>query len=344
MITGPAERACAAAAAILLFVACALAAVRAGTPERTPFEVARSAEAGRSGVPPAGRPLERELGQAGIRLPPGTDVYAVRLGQGGRPAPDATFQAGRGGAAADFWSASSIKVLAAVGALEFAATLGFSGQAAVTYDSGITGTLREIYDAAIRDSSNDDYDLLVQIAGLDWLNDEFLTAENGFPVTVIEQSFAGYDLRWSPGMTFTEDDRSTYLPPREATGDHGCPEGNCSNLFELAESVRRILVHDEIPEAQRFAVDRTDLSGLRSALLGADGFFNRGAATALGPATRVYSKPGWVPGLDCVDVAFIEGAGDRFLLAVTTPDLQDGGECPSLSTVAYAVLRVLRRG
>lgn len=344
MTAGPAERACAAAIAGLLLVAGTVAGVRSGAGTQQPFELARSRVGDATG--PQARseadPFQPSVAPTGLGLPPGTDVYAVRLAAGGGPSSVA--EAGGGGLATGFWPASSVKVLAAVAALEFAGSLGFSGSATVRFDGGITATLRQIYDAAIRDSSNEDYDLLVQIAGLDRLNDEFLTLARGFPETVIAQDYAGYDLARSPGMRLSEGSKSTYVPPRVATGDYGCAAGNCSNLFEMVESIRRILLDDEILPSERFAVAPADLRQLRSALLGADGFFNAGAAAALGRGTRVYSKPGWVPGRDCVDVAFIEGGGQRFLLGVATPDLDDGSECPSLSPVAAAVLRFLRAG
>ena len=131
------------------------------------------------------------------------------------------------------------------------------------------------------------------------------------------------------------------MPLREAQGDYGCPEGNCSNLYEMVESVRRVVLDRQIPAADRFTLAPSDVDALRDALIGADGFFVEGATIALGPDTRVFSKPGWVPGRDCVDVAYIEGGGERFLLGVSTPHLDEGEECPSLSTVAYRVLRFL---
>ena len=340
MTTTVAERACAATIAVLLLVAGTVAAVRSRPGTQAASGADRSerppAVAG-TGASPNGAGVERALTGAGLELPPGTDIYAVRLGKDGR----SPFVAGDGGQAADFWPASSIKVLVAAAALEYAGSLGFSGEATLTFDTGITATLREIYDAAIRDSSNEDYDLLVQITGLDRLNDEFLTSANGFPETVIRTAYAGSDLARSPGITFSEGPRSLQVPPRQANGDYGCPEGNCSTLFEMVESVRRVLLDDEIPPSQRFAVAPADLRRLRSSLLGADGFFNAGAVAALGPGTRVYSKPGWVPGRDCVDVAFIESEGQRFLLGVATPDRGEEPECASLSTVADGVLRFL---
>ena len=338
MRISPLEAACAVVVVGLLVIAAAVASVRTGASEASHLGAIRMPAV--PGAMPG--PVDADLTAAGVQLPPGTNVYAVRLGDGERE--QTVVQAGGGGFGSNFWAASSIKVLAAVGALEFAGSLGFSGEATVTFDSdsGVTATLREIYDAAIRDSANDAYDLLVQIAGLDRLNDEFLTAFNGFPETVIQAAYAGSEVAVSPGMTFTEDARSVHVPPRAAAeGDYGCPEGNCSNLLELVESVRRVVLHHEIPPAERFALSPSDLDALADALRGADGFFDEGATSALGVGTRVYSKPGLAPGRDCVDVAYIEGGGERFLLGVSTPHLDDWEECPSLSTVAYRVLRYL---
>ncbi len=346
MRTTLAERACAAAIAGLLMIATAVGAARS----RPATEAASEAEASKpapAAVPKASvkdgkvevderRPLD------GFDLPPDTDVYAVRLGRDATPS--AVVEAGDGGPASGFWPASSIKVLAAVAALEFAGSLGFSGEATVSFDTGIAATLRDLYDGAIRESSNEDYDLLVQIAGLDRLNDEFLTPANGFPKTVITLGYGGYDVARSPAMTFKEGPRSVEVPAREAVGDYGCAEGNCSTLFELVESVRRVLLDDDVPSSQRFALAPADLRELRDALLGADSFFGAAATAALGPGARVYSKPGFAPGRDCVDVAFIEDGGQRFLLGVATPDPDDGSECQTLSTVAYGVLRFLHPG
>ena len=294
-----------------------------------------------SGPPSPPVALDSRLATIGYRLPEGANVYAVRVLEGPEGRIYEQYQAGGGALAADFWPASSIKVLAALGALDFARSLGYSGAATVTFDEGgPSRTLQSIYEPAIRDSSNYDYDLLVRIAGLDRLNEEFLTARNGFPVTSINRSYAGIELGESPAMILEEGDRRTYVPVRKAEREPECPTGNCSNLFEMTESVRRIVLSEQLPAEQRFDLDPADVKALADALLEAEGFLTEAVAGALGSGARIWSKPGDAAGLDCLDVALIQSrAGKRFLVAASVPHRSGG--CEALDRVARGVLQLL---
>jgi hypothetical protein len=286
--------------------------------------------------------LPARLTADGYQLPAGASVYAVKvLGSPGHVAGYVSYQAGDGAYATDFWPASSIKVAVAVGALVFLHAMGFTGAATVSTDDGWSDSVRGLYDAALRDSSNEAYDELVQIAGYDWLNSAFLTASNGFPSTVVQRSYSGIDITTSPAMTLTEGARQTVIPARSSTADYGCPDaGNCSDLFELVDSVRRVVLDPELPAAERFPIDATDIAGLTDALARADGFITPGVVGALGNGSVVYDKPGWVSGLDCVDVALVVSpTGDRFLLGETAPD--DGSGCDILAGIAQEVLQLL---
>ena len=193
---------------LLLLAARTAAAGRPAVERRTPRAVALPGGHRRGAVDarptlgplsgPPSRPvnLEADLKAKGYEMPEDANVYAVRIMEGPEGRIYEQFEAGGGALADDFWPASSIKVLAALGALDFARSLGFTGAATVAFDDGLPSqTLRSIYEPAIRDSSNYDYDLLVRIAGLDRLNAEFLTARNGFPVTSISRSYGGPGLR-----------------------------------------------------------------------------------------------------------------------------------------------------
>jgi hypothetical protein len=340
----------AAVVTVLLLVAAATVAVRSSSGPSTLAFVGGPTSVGRPAAPaaPAAPPgplsdpksLDAALLAAGFQLPAGADVYAARVTKtaGGLTYDD--YQAGGGALGQDFWPASSLKVLAAAGALEFVGTLGFTGAADVTFsDGGGPRTIQSIYDAAIRDSSNADYDLLVDIAGVDWLNRVFLTPARGFPVTVIQRSYAGGDLSTSPAVTLAEGGRAVTVPARGGTVDDRCDQGNCSNLYEMSESVRRIVLNDEIPEPERFRIARPDVLGIANALRGADGYFSAPVAQVLGPGARVYSKPGYVPDRDCLDVTLIELKGQRLLLAATVPE--GGGGCDALVALATGVLRLL---
>ena len=286
-------------------------------------------------------PLDARLAAAGYDLPPHALVYGAVVDR--RPGGLAyrEFEAGGGALGDDFWPASSIKVLTALGALEFARSLGFTGDALVVFDIGQEArTLRSIYESAIRDSSNEDYDLLVRIAGLDRLNSQFLIAARGFPVTSITRSYAGSDLGTSPPMILDQGDHRTYVPERQAELDPECDAGNCSNLFEMTESVRRVVLNDEIPAAERFDIDPADVQGLTQALLEAEGFFPDAVARTVGIGARIYAKPGDAEDRDCLDVALIQRVdGRRYLLAASVPHGEGG--CEALAEVATQVLRLV---
>jgi len=340
----------AASVTILLVVAAAAVAVRSSTVPTTLAFVG-----GRNPGPLPARPLppppgplsdpksiDAALAASGYRVPPGANVYAARVTKTDAGLSYDDYQAGGGALGQGFWPASSIKVLAALGALEFVAKMGFTGAATVTFaGSNTTRTLQSIYDAALRLSSNTDYDLLVEVAGVDWLNREFLTPARGFPITVIQRSYAGGNLMTTPAMTLAEGVRRVTVPARAGTVDKVCAQGNCSDLFEMSESVRRVVLNDEIPEADRFRISRSDVVGVSNALLGADGYFSPAVTRVLGAGARVYSKPGFVPNLDCLDITYVEAKGVRLLLSASVP-MEQGG-CDTLVSLATGVLRLLNR-
>jgi hypothetical protein len=287
--------------------------------------------------------IDAALAATGYRFPPYAAVYAAKIIKepGGLAYED--YEGGSGALGTNFWPASSIKVLAAAGALEFVGQQGFTGAATVRFGNGAPRTIKSIYDAAIRMSSNADYDLLVEIAGVDWLNKEFLTPARGFPTTVIQRSYTvGGSLRVNPAITITEGPRTATIPAKNGKVDTDCPEGQCSDLFEMSESVRRVVLHNEIPEADRFKIAPADVAGLTAALLAAEGWFEPAVAQVLGSGARIYGKPGEVPGRDCLDVTLIERRdGSRLLLSATVPENQGG--CAALVTLAANVLKFLTR-
>jgi hypothetical protein len=320
-----------------------------------PASAALTAGAGRrSGLPVPGDggaappTLAAALDAAGVPLPDGGALFgAVVHKDGAAGARFDEYEAGGGARADGFWPASAIKVLAAVGALEFLADLGFTGSASVAFDddgegNGDTWTVRDLVEAAVALSSNDAYDRLVEIAGVDWLNDEFLTPEHGFPDSVIQKSYVDAGPVESPAFTVTDGDVSVDVPPRVPSEDFGVPDGgNRSNLLELAMSVARVVLDADLPPGQRFSLDPADIADLQQSLLAADGFMRPGIDDVLGPDTLVYDKPGYVAGAACVDVAYID-AGDPargYLLAVSVPD--DGDECSTLAGIAEAAVRFL---
>jgi len=271
-----------------------------------------------------------------VRIVPGLEGPAYVL-----------YDAGLGAFSQEFWPASTVKLLAALAALEYVRGLGFTGAARVTFAPETADSLRAIVDRAVRVSSNSDYDLTLLLAGVDRLNREFLTAARGFPTTVLQRSYMGLGVPDSPACTLEERGRTHVVAARPAQPDDGCPEeGNCTNLFELTEALRRFVLHDELPAAERFDLDPADRAALLDALCVADSSsFLEGALRVLGAPPRICHKTGSVGDRDFLDHALIEdpATGERWLLAASIPD--QGGSTESkaaLASLAEQVLRALR--
>lgn len=291
--------------------------------------------------------LAAAFARVGYSLPTGTEVYAVQVVDGAAGPAYVLYEAGDGAFSQGFWPASTIKVLAALGALDYAASMGFTGAARITFETGFADTLRAICDRAIRVSSNADYDWTVRVAGFDRLNDEFLTVERGFPSVVIQRSYTGEGVRRSPAMTIEEGARNEHVPARDGIGADRCPprDGNCTNLFELTEGLRRLVLHDEVPAAERFDIAAADVAALTDAICGSTSSeIEPGAERVFGPGLRVCNKTGTVMGDDYLDHGLVEvsATGARYLVALAVPE--QGSYTTSVeaaTTVAEQVLRAL---
>jgi len=264
----------------------------------------------------------------GYQPPSNSEILVGKVVQGvGQPA-YLLYDINRSSFSFDFWPASTVKVLACLGALDFLSTFNMTGNATVTmyYDDGTvyTDQVRQIYTRAISVSSNPDYDRCVEIAGFDRLNEIFLVPERDLPETVIQRRY-GYrgSLRVSPAMDFVEGSRTWSVARREGVGDFGCPpEGNCANLFELLNSIRRVVLYDEIPDIEKFNLVPEDVSGLKEAMRSATSYFQQGAEAVFGAGVIIYNKTGYVPGDDILDHGVIvdPSTGDRYLVAVSVPE------------------------
>ncbi|MEN9207109.1 MAG: polysaccharide deacetylase family protein [Gloeomargarita sp. GMQP_bins_14] len=282
--------------------------------------------------------------QRGVHWPRGTAIYAARITPGvGGPA-YAFYEAGLGAFSQNFWPASTVKVLPAIAALEWVHAQGFTGEVTVTFPQG-QDTLARIIDRSIRESSNWDYDLTVQLVGLDWLNQRFLTPERGFPTTTLQRGYSGLNVYASPPLILREGDRQKIIPRRWFQGVGRCPRrGNCANLFELTEAIRRVVLHQELPPGERFRIPTADIAQLTTSLCQAEpSFFAAGARVALGQTPQICHKPGWVLHRHCVDSGVITAGQERYLLAVAMPAWAAGDNCQGLSRVAHQVLTALRQ-
>lgn len=281
--------------------------------------------------------LRQHFTDVGYSLPVGAAVYVARIVDGAVAPGYQFYDAGTGAFDMGFWPASTIKLLSALGALEWVYSHGYTGAANVHWDSGFADDLDEIYTRAIRVSSNIDYDRTLRAAGWDFMNSEFLTADRGFPRTVITGSYAGVEVRSPGGYTLREAGNSKYIMAREGVGEYG---RNDTDLYELVEGVRRIMLNDEVPEAERFRIAPADVVGVQSALCSATpSYFASGAASALGGSPRICHKPGWVPDNECLDHGLVEADGKRYLVAASIPYVAN---CPGLAPIAEHALNFLK--
>ena len=186
----------------------------------------------------------------------------------------------------DWWPASSIKLYAAIAALERARAMGFTPAVRVTYHydesapfggaEPFTARLRDIVRLAIVQSNNHAFNRLVELVGHDRINRQFFTEDNGLGSTVFLRAYntdvrdpeTGHGTnRHSPRITLVEGRRSRELPERTGTGTYECPNlGNCTTLRDLAESIRRVMMHDHLPEEQRFDLGEEEIALLRDVL------------------------------------------------------------------------------
>jgi len=271
---------------------------------------------------------------AGYRLPAGSEVYVVEIIDGIDQPAYLLYEAGEGAFSTDFWPASTVKLLAAVAAVEYVGDLGFTGDAVVSVGAASEVTLSSIYEAAITVSSNDAYDRLLQIAGLDYINGEFAD-EYGLDSIQYGTSYSGLTVTSSPQLTITEgkDPGDSEIPPasdapatttavvdaRSASEDYG---SNDTDLFDLIEGLRRVMLADELPEEDRFDLPAADLDRIQQALIeSGPSFFEAAAIEVLGDDVIVANKAGWVPGSECLDTAYIldPDTGWSFLIAATQP-------------------------
>ena len=288
---------------------------------------------------------------AGYTPPPGTYLIVARVTDGvDQPAfeyfslGDTAFEY----SAERYWPASTVKVMAAVGALQTLGEYGLTGAAEVALqdeDGAYAGSVRKLYDAAITVSDNVAYNRLMEIAGFDELNDGQLVAEAGFPTMVLQRRFARHseddNLRSSPEIHYQEMGVSGVIEARLGTGQHPeCPrEGNCTTLFELLEAARRVALHDELPSRDRLPIDASDVAGLQQAMRQAPSRMEQGAMAAFGGSATIVNKTGSVAGDDRLDHGLIvnDATLQRYVVAMSMP-YDDTSDAQASELVRQALL------
>lgn len=186
----------------------------------------------------------------------------------------------------DFWPASTIKIYPVMGALELLREEGFSLDAEATFfrrsgdlwveDS--TRSFRDMIHGTFNCSSNVEYTYLLRFTGLDWLNGEFFTEANGFQETALMRGYVsgaptGYVQTQGQRIVVREGEREwvrehewsgrRYADEAGCTVSNGSGTANCSSPRDMAEHMRRVMLHERLPEAERFDVDLEQLDWVR---------------------------------------------------------------------------------
>lgn len=234
----------------------------------------------------------------------------------------------------DWWPASCVKLFAATAALEKTKALGLTPKARGTWYYGTgakTKTVEQVVRRALTPSDNKAYDMLVELVGFDDLNGRFFTPRNGFHNTVLLRAYSGRvkdpatnttTTRHSPPIDLVEGGRTVKVPERAGKQQFECPEeGNCTTLRELAENLRRVMMHEKLPEDQRFALGPKELKLMRSALSAKRSRGNGvldGLRRGFGDVKiKTWSKPGFARQWFS-DVVFVRrvDTGERFIVSM----------------------------
>lgn len=181
----------------------------------------------------------------------------------------------------DWNPASTIKLFSAIAALELTHAKGFRPQVQATfYDFGGKKKRKHrvsalVYDSIV-ESDNLAHNRLVQLVGYDRLNGDFLSDRRGVVQSAIHKPYE--KSRWvpltgrkwlkrSPKIVLRHRGRKRTLHARRGKGDYPCPYSSaCTTLADLAEAMRRMMLHEQLPRSETYRLSIHELRVLRRAL------------------------------------------------------------------------------
>ena len=212
----------------------------------------------------------------------------------------------------DWNPASTIKFFAAVGALELLNARGFSPTAMATFfdHDGQNKSKHRVSDLvtdALVASDNLAYNRLVQLAGYDRLNGVVLSKRRGMDGSGIHKPYergrwvpmTGLEtFRQAPRIVIKQGKKVRTVGARTSAKEWNCPHsGACTSLHDLAENMRRLMLHEQIPVGERHKLGLRELRVIRQGLeqkrkRGME--FARAVESAFKPGQiHVYHKPGF---------------------------------------------------
>ena len=255
------------------------------------------------------------------------------------------------GTAIDFWPASTIKLYTAVAALELIEERGLPLDTVAIFEHresdgrwvlDCARTMREMLSAIFRRSSNEDYTLLLRLVGIDRINTQFLIPERGFPHSALMRGYVlgrpyGYPREEAQRITLRSADGAKSAQVEHVWSgrfyaeERGCTvidakTGNVTSARELAECLRRVLFHEQLPESERYRVSADAIQFLREGGGGLCGLATvepasgphgwKDGAEAVFPKARYFHKCGVISNY-ALELAYVDDAansGKRFIL------------------------------
>lgn len=251
----------------------------------------------------------------------------------------------------DFWPASTIKLYAAIAALEFVEENGFPMDTMIQFEHqeppgkwipDCARSLREMLSEVFSRSSNEDYTLLLRLVGIDRVNTQFLVPGRGFPHSALMR---GYVTRRPYVYNRTEPQRVTLRTAdgtkqlafehtwsgRFYAAERGCTvidanTGNVTSPRELAECLRRVMFHEHLSPEERYRISSEQLDFLRYGGGGLVGLETRtndsgpaawsGSIETIFPKARFFHKVGVISNyaLELAMVDDMAHSGLRFIL------------------------------
>jgi hypothetical protein len=296
--------------------------------------------------------LEHAFAAASMGLDPGVAILVVEVVIDEEGVAYSLFEAGHGGGWSGFWPASSVKLAAAVAAIERVGSLDLTGEASATFPDGFSSTVRDLYwDAVIR-SSNVAYDRLLQLASPGFIVSS--VGSLGAGTLTVASDFTGVDVN-DPrpvvlaGRALAESVPSGHAATEAALVLHAAispmpydgPADNVADLIALTDVMRRVMLADVLPGTETFRLPDGDLVRLQDALCRSEPTFFAGAVDKVFPSgTVVCNKAGWLPRDSCVDVALVTppGSAVRYLVGAVAPYTPG---CVTIGPLAATALEAL---
>lgn len=278
----------------------------------------------------------------------------------------------------DFWPASTIKLYAAIAALEQLHALGLPAQTRARFEHrqargawrfDVERPVDRLISEVFRRSANEDYTLLLRLSGLDRINTRFLTPERGFPGSALMRGYVkerpwAYVREEAQRIELIHDAQShtvehswsgRFYAEERGASVIDARTGNVTSPRELVDCLRRVLFHEALPEAERFRISPAMLTLLRHGSTGLSGLetahTNSGpsswtpAVQAAFPGARYFHKSGLISNcaldLAAIDARAQGGPCVLWLLGIRAGHATEPKGEPLVGRMAEAVVRWL---